>query len=323
MAVASCVLAADHPQGFFVADLRAKPAVPAFYNLETQRLEPFTFRQRYSQFIDVEWDRERGRVFFSAKRAPGEPFRIFVKTWPEGEEKAIYENPLGPFRFLLSPDGKRAALQIMGPSAWPTIGVLELETGALFAFGPGYSPDWSRDSQRLLFLRIPGSLPTYLMEYSVEKGTATQIRPEPVMEAVYTDDSEQIVLKIASQAKKCDMFQMWNRRNDTLGYYCPPNFWKPKKACPTTREIAVFPGHQAFYFKESESVTDNARQSLVVCDAWGGRLQTLPHEDWAPSVRAVTEMHLLVGEEPLAVLPVDGAGGRTEIPQAGFLRAIR
>jgi len=70
----------------------------------------------------------------------------------------------------------------------------------------GYSPDWSTDGQRLLYLKIPGELPTWLYEYRVESDTSTVLINEPVMEAVYTDDADQILLKTASQAKATDWF---------------------------------------------------------------------------------------------------------------------
>lgn len=326
--------AAERPRGFFVMDFRLQSSTqtprPSFYNLDKHQLETFSFKQTYTHFIDIDWDRDRGRVIFSAKHSSREPYRIYTKAWPDGDEAPIYENPLGPFRFLRSPDGQRLALQIMGPSAWPTVGSLVIESGKLTALGTGYSPDWSADSQRFLFLKIPDALPSYLMEYRVETDTATQLRQEPVMEAVYTDDPEQIIFKSANRAKRCDMFQVWNRRKEVVGDFCRPLYWTSKKSCTSEREIGVFPGHQAFYFKESlplgakgPALPDPEHQSLIVCDVWGGRLQSLAHDDWSPTVTAVDETTFLVGEDPLAVLSVDGAGGRTEIPNAGFIRAQR
>src|SRR5262249_17373351 len=141
-----------------------------------------------------------------------EPFRIYVKAWPDGDEKVIYENTAGPFRFLVSPDGERLALQVMGPSSWPIMGIYDWQRQKWTDLGQGYSPDWSNDSQTLLFLRIPGALPSWLYEFDVAKDTATSLLAEPVMEAVYTEDAAQIILKTASQVKRCDIFQIWNRR---------------------------------------------------------------------------------------------------------------
>jgi hypothetical protein len=58
-------------------------------------------------------------------------------------------------------------------------------------------------------------------------------------------------------------------------------------------------------------------------DVWGGRLQTIPHEDWNPQAMAVEETALAMSEEPIYVVPADGAGGKIEIPQARFIRARR
>ena len=159
---AACILsavvsAAEFPRGFFVEDLRNNPPVPAFYNLATHQVQPFEFRQPYVSFIDLTWDREGGRVFFSARLTPKDPYRVYLKTWPDGEEKAIYENPLGPFRFILSPDGKQLVLQVMGPSAWPILAVHDWGNSKTTLLGQGFSPDWSPDGKSLIFLQIPGS----------------------------------------------------------------------------------------------------------------------------------------------------------------------
>jgi hypothetical protein len=312
--------AEPYPRGFFVEDLRRTPPVPAFYDLESHHLEPFPLKQSYVNFIDFTWDRERGRVFFSARRTAKGPFRIYVKSWPDGEEKAVYENPLGPFRFLVSPDGTRLALQIMGPSAWPTIGVYEWELQKLIPLGQGYSPDWSVDSQRLLFLHIPGALPSWLYEYSVTDQVATQLLNEPVAEAVYTDDPLQIVLKTARQSRGCDVFQLWNRRTGKLSPYSVMDEALCKKKELSQRELEAFPGHRFFLFKESVGSREPANQVVIVMDAWGGRLQSLPHAEWDPQVTPVEETTLAMGEDPLCVLPADGTGRKVEIPQARFIR---
>ena len=306
------LFAADAPAGFFVEDLHQNPPAPAFYNVEAHRLQPFPLRQSYNQFIDFYWDHDHGRVFFSAQQSPRDPFRVYMKMWPDGEEKVVYENPLGPFRFLLSPDGNRFALQVMGPAAWPILAVHDWTSQHGTYLGQGYSPDWSSDGQRLLFLRIPGSLPSWLGEYRVDTDTATQILDQPVMEAAYTEDPDQIILKTAAQAKKCDVFQIWNRHNGRFRPFTVPD--RASKTCPSQRELGAFPGHQFFFFKEAESPTDLDDQKLVVTDLWGGRLQELARDDWAPRVTAVDPTTLLVGEDPLYVLSADGAGGRIEIP---------
>src|SRR5438876_10502808 len=111
------------------------------------------------------WGHEKGQSLCSARQGPKDPYRVYLKTWRDGEEKVIYENPLGPFRFLLSPDGKELVLQVMGRSAWPILAVHDWEHGKTTALGQGFSPDWSPDGQRLLFMQIPGSLPSWLAEY--------------------------------------------------------------------------------------------------------------------------------------------------------------
>ena len=311
------------PRGFFIEDLSKNPPVPAFFNLETKHVQPFVFRQNYLQFIDFAWDRERGRVFFSARASRSEPFRIYLKTWPDGEEKPVYENPIGPFRFLLSPDGRRFALQIMGSQAWPTVAICSWEDQHVVALGQGYSPDWSVDGQRLLFLQIPGSLPSYLYEYRVDTDTAAVVIKEPVMEAVYTDDPDQMIVKTASQSKRCDIFQVWNRRHGKMNPFCLQEYLEVKGKCPIQREIGAFPGHQFFYFQESRSVSENDHPNLIVTDLWGGRLQSLEPDDWQPRVNAVEDTSLVVGEDPLYLVPADGTGGRQEIPQVGFIQIRR
>jgi hypothetical protein len=311
------------PRGFFIEDLSKKPPVPAFYNLETNQVQPFAFRQNYVQFIDFSWDRERQRVFFSARKSREEPFRIYLKNWPDGEEKPVFESPVGPFRFLLSPDGHRFALQIMGSQAWPTVAVCTWEDQRLVALGQGYSPDWSVDGQRLLFLQIPGSLPSYLSEYRVDTDTATRVLPEPVAEAVYTDDADQMIVKTARQSKRCDIFQVWNRHIGKFKPFCLQEIVEVKGQCPIQREIGAFPGHQFFFFQESRNVSENDRSRLVVTDLWGGRLQSLDPDDWQPRVNAVEATSLVVGEDPLYLVPADGTGGRREIPQVSFIQVGR
>jgi hypothetical protein len=312
--------ATEFPRGFFIEDLRSNPPAPAFYNLETHKVEPLHFKQRYIDFLDVTWDQERGRVFFSAHPSRQEPFRVYMKEWPEGDEKVVYENPAGPFRFLLSPDGERLALQVMGPASWPVLAIFDWQTQRGTGLGQGYSPDWSSDGKRLLFLRIPGSLPTWLYEYVVETDTSTELVKEPVMEAVYTDDSEQILLKTASQSKKCDVFQLWNRRKDRQQVFSLDNPSACKKKTISQREIAAFPGHRFFHFKESIGSHEPENQSVIVTDVWGGRLQSISNDDWDPAVMAVEETSLAMSEEPIYLVPADGAGGKIEIPQARFIR---
>ena len=325
--------AAEFPRGFFVENLHQKPPAPAFYNLETRRLAPFAFRQPYANFIDVTWDREQGRVFFSARLGPKDPYRLYLKLWPAGEEKVIYENPLGPFRFLLSPDGGKLALQVMGPSAWPILAVHDWENSKTTPLGQGFSPDWAIDGKSLLFLQIPGSLPSRLAEYRVDAGSATLLLEEPVAEAVYSDSSDRIVLKTAKQSKMCDEFQIWDRRRGSLGPFSVSGGTPPKarlakgsrrtKHCASQREINSFPGHQFLFFKESLSATDLDDQTMVITDASGGRLQILSREDWDPKATAVEAATIVIGEDPLYVMSADGTGGRTEIPQARFIRAGR
>jgi len=308
------------PRGFFLEDLRSQPPAPAFYNLETHTLQPFSFRHPYASFLDVTWDREGGRVFFSAKLTPKDPYRVYLKTWPDGEEKAIYENPLGPFRFLLSPDGRQLVLQVMGPQAWPILAVHDWEHDKTTLLGQGFSPDWSPDGQRLLFLQIPGSLPSYLAEYRVDAATATLVLDDPVAEAVYSDNSDHIVLKTAKQAKSCDEFQLWDRRRGTFVPFSISRGDKRSKHCTSQREINSFPGHEFLFFKESPNATDVEDQTMVISDSSGGRLQVLSREDWDPKVTAVESATLAIGEDPLSVMSADGTGGRIPVPQARFLR---
>ena len=317
----SLIFAVEYPRGFFIEDLRHNPPSPAFYNLESHHVEPFRLKQAYIDFLDVYWDRERGHVLFSAHTSRKEPFKIYMKDWPDGDEKVIYENPTGPFRFLLSPDGERLALQVMGPSSWPVLAVYDWQTQKGIGLGQGHSPDWSADGRKLLFLKIPGSLPSWLYEYSVDTDTATRLVDEPVMEAVYTDDPAQIILKSASQSKRCDVFQMWNRRTDRYQVFYLEDPGVCKKRTISQRELAAFPGHRFFFFKESIGSHDPENQSLIVTDVWGGRLQTISYEDWDPAASAVEGTTLAMSEEPIFLVSADGAGGKAEIPQARFIRA--
>jgi len=316
----SAVRAADFPRGFFIEDLRQRAPVPAFYNLETHHIDSFTFHQPYVHFIDLAWDREQGRVFFSAQRTPKEPYRVYIKAWPDGEEKVIYENPLGPFRFLLSPDGRELALQVMGPSAWPILAVHDWEKSHTTLLGQGFSPDWSVDGKKLLFLKIPESLPSWLAEYEVASDTTTLLLNEPVAEAVYADDPNLIILKTAKQSKTCDEFQLWDRRRGTFVPFSVSHGDKNTKHCTSQREINAFPGHQFLYFKESPSATDVTEQTMVISDAGGGRLQTLSRDDWDPGATAVETATLAIGEDPLYVMSADGTGGSVEVPKARFVR---
>ena len=312
---------ADNPHGFFVQDLRRTPPVPVFYNLDQHRLEPIVFKAAYIDFLDVAWDGQHGRVFFSAHTNRKEPFKVYMKDWPDGEEKVIYENPTGPFRFLLSPDGERMALQVMGPFTWPILGVFDWQKQKWTGLGQGYSPDWSNDGQELLFLKIPSALPSWLYEYSVETDTATQLINEPVMEATYTDDPTQIILKTASQTKRCDAYQIWNRRTGRFQMFCQEDPTACKKKTISQRQLTAFPGHRFFFFKESIGSHELENQSILVTDAWGGRLQTIPYDDWDPAASAVEETHLAISEEPMYIVTADGAGGKIEIPQVRFIRA--
>jgi len=318
--VALGLYAADYPRGFFVEDLRQIPPVPAFYNLETHRVEPFFFRRPYSSFIDVTWDRDHGRVFFSAEQSPKDPYRVYLKAWPNGDERVIYDNPLGPFRFLLSPDGRQLALQVMGPMAWPVLAVHDWEASRTTLLGEGYSPDWSTDGKRLLFLQIPGSLPSWLAEYRVDTGTTTVLMNEPVAEAVYADSSNLIVLKTAKQSKTCDVFQLWNRTTDSFEPFSVVGGKQQRKPCVSQREINAFPGNQFLSFKESPDSADFSEQTLVITDATGGRLQTIAHEDWDPKATPVESITLAIGEDPLYVMSADGTGEKLEVPQARFIR---
>jgi hypothetical protein len=317
--VFTAVCAADSPRGFFIEDLQQKPPSPAFYNLETHRLEPFALQRRYIQFIEFFWDQTHNRVFFSARESKQDPFRIYVKEWPGGDEKSIYENPLGPFRFLVSPDGKRLALQIMGPWTWPTFGVYDWQDQQWTALGQGYSPDWSNDGQRLLYLHLSGGLPSWLYEYAVEQDTATLLIPEPVVEAAYTDDNNLIVVKTQNQTRRCDVFQLWNRQTNKFSIFSPPaEHFNCKKTPVAQRELGSFPGHRFLFFKETPASAET--QDVIVSDVWGQRLQTLSQDDWDPQVVAEEETVLAMGEDPLYIVPADGAGGRTEIAHAGFIR---
>jgi hypothetical protein len=316
-------IASDFPRGFFLEDLQRTPPVAAFYNLETHHLEVLKLNQAYRDFIDMYWDREHGRIFFSARQTVKDPFRIYLKSWPDGEEKSIYENPTGPFRFLVSPDGQRLALQVMGPYSWPILGVYDWQAQKWTALGQGHSPDWSTDGQRLLFLKIPGSLPSWLYEYSVETDTATMLIKEPVMEAVYTDDANQILVKTASQSKRCDVFQIWNKRSEKFQIFSLEDPTLCKKKTISQRELAAFPGHRFFFFKESIGSHDPENQSVVVTDVWGGRLQSIPFDDWDPQVSAIEETSLAISEDPIYLVSADGAGRKVEINQARFIRIHR
>lgn len=317
------VCSAEYPRGFFLEDLRRTPPVPAFYNLETHQVEPLHLQKSYIDFLDLAWDREHGRVFFSAHGDRKEAFKIYMKNWPDGEEQVIYENPAGPFRFLMSPDGDRIALQIMGPLAWPILGVYDWKNRTWTGLGQGYSPDWSADGRRLLYLKIPGALPTWLHEYTVDLDTTTQLINEPVMEAVYTDDARQIILKTAAQAKRCDVFQVWDRKNDRFQTFSLEDPALCKKKRISQRQLVAFPGHRFFVFKESIDTHDLENQSLIVADVWGGHLQAVPYGDWNPQAIAVESMSLAMSEDPILIVSADGTGGKREIPQARFPRVRR
>ncbi len=308
------------PRGFFVEDIRQKPPVPAFYHLGHRKVEPFVFKRSYLQFIEVVLDREHHRVFFSARETAKDPFRVYKKSWPDGEEVVVYENPLGPFRFLLSPDSRMLALQVMGPSAWPILAVHDWEGNKTVLLGQGFSPDWSIDGSRLLFLQIPGSLPSYLAEYRVDTATSTILLKEPVTEAVFANSPDKIILKTSLQAKKCDEFQIWDRTREMFLPFSVGPARKSSKHCLCQREINAFPGHEFFYFKESETGTDFSEQTVVVSDAEGGRLQVLSHDVWNPKVTPVEFATLAIGDDPLAVMSADGTGGATEIPHSRFIR---
>src|SRR5262249_28470405 len=156
------------------------------------------------------------------------------------------------------------ALQVMGPFSWPILGVFDWQKQKWTGLGQGHSPDWATDGQHLLFLKIPGALPSWLFEYSVETDTATRLVNEPVMEAVYTDDANQIILKTASQSKRCDIFQIWNRKTGRFQTYCLEDPAVCKKKSISQRELAAFPEHRSFFFKESIGSRDPDNQSLIV-----------------------------------------------------------
>lgn len=319
----SLLRAADVPRGFFVEDLSQTRPIPAFYDIERKKVIPFPLRRRYDRYIEFVWDREHARVFFSARVTPQDPYRVYVKPWPAGEEAPIYENPLGPFRFLLSPSREQLALQVMGPSAWPILAVHDWKRNQTVSLGMGFSPDWSVDGQRLLFLKIPGSLPSYLEEYRVDTATSTRILESPVAEAVYGGTPDKIILKTSRQAKGCDEFQLWDRRLESLIPFSTADSRTAKRHCSTQREINAFPGHQFLYFKESETSTDYSEQTLIVTDAEGSRLQVLPNEKWSPKVTSVEAGTLVIGEDPLFVMSADGAGGASTVPQARFIKFQR
>jgi hypothetical protein len=320
----SAANAVDFPRGFFVEDDSRNPPVPAFYNLDTHHLQPFTFRESYANFIDMVWDQEQGRVFFSARRTTKDPYRVYLKEWPEGEEKIIYENPLGPFRFLMSPDGRQLVVQVMGPFAWPILAVHDWQAAHTILLGQGFSPDWSPDGKRLLFLQIiDNSLPSWLAEYEVDTATTTLLMKEPVAEAVYAESSDGIILKTSNQAKRCDVFQLWNRRTDSFKSFSVDLPAKHPKTCPSQREVNAFPGHQFISFKESPNASDLDDQKLIIADSTGGRLQMIDREDWDPQATAVEATTLAIGQDPLYVLSADGTGEKREVPKARFIRFKR
>jgi hypothetical protein len=316
-------LHAESPRGFFIEDLRRTPPVPAFYNLDTRQIEPLKLKTTYVDFLDIAWDHDHGRVFFSARTHRQDVFKIYMKDWPDGEEKVIYENPTGPFRFLISPDGDRIALQIMGPLAWPIMGVYDWPRQKWTPLGQGYSPDWSVDGKRLLYLKIPSALPTWLYEYSVETDSATPLINEPVMEAVYTDDPRQIIVKTAGQSKRCDVFQVWHRESDQFNVFSLEDPSLCKKRNVSQRQLTALPGHRFFFFKESIGNHDLENQSLIVTDVWGGHLQSIAYDDWSPQAMGVEEMSLAMSEDPVFLISADGTGGKIEIPQARFPRVRR
>jgi len=306
--------------GLFIEDLSQTPPRPVFYRLSHQQKLPVVFEHKFDRFIDLAWDAGHTRIFFSARETRSGPFRVYRKEGLTGAETVVYQNDIGPFRFLLSPDSQRLALQVMGASAWPTIAVHEIATGQTVDLGLGFSPEWSPDGQKLLYLSIPGSLPTYLHEYDVAGATSTRLLNDSVMEAVYMESPERLLVKTSARSRVCDAFQLWDRHSNRWSEFVQAEDKRTRLCRTHQREIASLPGRQFYFFKEKRSSDPEAETFLVVVDGWGGRLVTLAPDEWEPAAVAVDATHLVVGQDPLYVLSADGAGGRREIPQSGFIR---
>lgn len=294
------------------------PSGPAFYDFATRRREPLVFGAAYDRFIDIVRG-PHGVLFFSAREKFKKEFRVYRRD-ADGTETMVYQNDVGPFRFLLSPDGEYLALQVMGASVWPTIAVHHIRSGKTIGLGEGYSPEWAPNANKLLYLSIPGSLPTYLYEYDVEHSTASRLLKDSVMEAVYMESENRLLVKTSARSRVCDAFQMWDRTSDKWTEFVQAEDRKTRVCKTHQREITALPGRQFFFFKEKRSSDPEAPTYLVVVDAWGGRLVTLEPQDWEPGAMAVDDIHLVVGQDPLYLLRADGTGGRQEIPHSGFIR---
>ena len=93
-----------------------------------------------------------------------------------------------------------------------------------------------------------------------------------------------------------------------------------KKKSITQRDLGASPGHRFFFFKESIGSHEPEDQNVIVTDVWGGRLQSIPNEEWDPQVSAIEATSLAIGEDPLYIVWADGTGKKVEIPQARFIR---
>ena len=142
----------------------------------------------------------------------------------------------------------------MGPFAWPILAVHDWEASHAILLGQGFSPDWSPDGSRLLFLQIKdNSLPSWLAEYQVETATTTLLMKEPVAEAVSRDSSDSIILKTAKQSKRCDVFQIWDRRQDTYKPFSVENPGQHGRACQSQREVNTLPVTNSFPLKRART----------------------------------------------------------------------
>jgi len=141
--------AADYPRGFFLEDLHSSPPSP-LYNLETPPVGAYDIQYFLHRFHDFTWTGGAAGSFFSAQPAPPSPIG-FIEGMANGEEKVIYENPLGPFRFLSFPRRRTTGAASDGPASWPILGVYDWQKQAWTALGQGHSPEWSADSRKLLY----------------------------------------------------------------------------------------------------------------------------------------------------------------------------
>jgi TolB protein len=96
-----------------------------------------------------------------------------------------------------SPDGTRIALELRGDEGH--VGMLDVATGALTDFGPGFVPKWSPDSTRLTFLReTSGATDIFVMR--ADGSDVVQLTDDTAFDTfpIWSPDGETILFMSAS-----------------------------------------------------------------------------------------------------------------------------